>query len=106
MGGMDNRETIATKFETLRPFLDERRRRLWAAAEALALGRGGVTTVAAATGLHRNTIREGLGDLRALEPLALPPDQRVRTSGGGRRALTERDPALLGELEALVEPLT
>jgi Rhodopirellula transposase DDE domain len=103
---MDSRETIATKYRALRPFLDERRRRLWAAAEARALGRGGVTTVAAATGLHRNTIREGLRDLRVPEPRALPPDQRVRMSGGGRKALTERDPTLLGELEALVEPLT
>ena len=58
---MDISETIATKFEALRPFLDERRRRLWAAAEALALGRGGVTLVAAATGLHRNTIGEEIG---------------------------------------------
>ena len=103
---MESRETVATKFQTLRPFLDERRRRLWAATEALALGRGGVTTVAAATGLHRNTIREGIRDLRSPEPAALRPDQRTRTSGGGRKALTEHDPALLRELEALVEPLS
>jgi len=103
---MDSRETVATKFQALRPFLDERRRRLWAAAEALALGRGGVTTVAAATGLHRNTIGEGLRELHAREPAALTSDQRIRTSGGGRKAVTERDPVLLRELEALVEPLT
>src|ERR1035437_8019774 len=102
---MDTRETIATKFQELRPFFDERRRRLWAAADALAVGRGGVTTVAAATGLHRNTISEGIRDLRARQPVGVP-DQRVRTSGGGRKALAERDPALLGDLEALVEPLT
>ncbi len=56
--------TIRTKFEALRPFLDERRRRLWAAAEAVALGRGGVTAVATATGLRRNTIHTGIDELR------------------------------------------
>lgn len=103
---MDISETIATKFEALRPFLDERRRRLWAAAEALALGRGGVTLVAAATGLHRNTIGEGLRELRAGDPAVLPSEQRVRMEGGGRKAVVERDPTLLADLEALVEPVT
>ena len=72
--------TIRAKFEGLRPYLDERRRRLWAATEALALGRGGVTVVAAATGLRRNTIQAGLGELRA-GGSALP-DQRVRAGRG------------------------
>jgi hypothetical protein len=103
---MDISETIATKFQALRPFLDERRRRLWAAAEALALGRGGVTLVAAATGLHRNTIGEGLRELRAGDLAVLPSEQRIRMVGGGRKAVVERDPALLADLEALVEPVT
>jgi hypothetical protein len=106
---MDNHESIATKFQALRPFLDERQRRLWAGAEALALGWGGVTTVAAATGLHRNTISEGLRELQAAdssEPVEAVTEQRIRAVGGGRKAVTERDPALLRELEALVEPLT
>ncbi len=96
--------TIRAKFEGLRPYLDERRRRLWAATEALALGRGGVTVVAAATGLRRNTIRAGLGELRA-GGSALP-DQRVRAPGGGRKARAAGDPTLLRDLEALVEPVT
>src|SRR5438067_2014258 len=96
--------TIRAKFEGLRPYLDERRRRLWAAAEALALGRGGVTAVAAATGLRRNTIRAGVGELRAGgSPL---PEQRVRAPGGGRKARAAGDPTLLRDLEALVEPVT
>src|SRR5713226_2770411 len=103
---MDSRETIARKFQALGPFLDERRRRMWAAAEAQALGRGGVTTVAAATGLHGNTIGEGLRDLHAREPAVLRPDQRIRAAGGGRKAVAAHDPALLRELEALVEPGT
>src|SRR3990170_3137291 len=103
---MDSRESIAAKFEMLRPYLDERRRRLWAAAEARSLGRGGVTTVAAATGLQRNTIAAGLRELQAPAPSGVPADRHVRAPGGGRKALAEHDPALLRDLEALVEPVT
>jgi len=103
---MGERETVAVKFERLRPVLDERRRRLWAAAEALALGRGGLTTVAAATGLHRNTISAGVRELQAPGSQALAPEQAVRAPGGGRKALTEHDPTLVQDLEALVEPVT
>lgn len=103
---MDTRETMAAKFEALSPFLDERRRRLWAAAESLALGRGGVTTVAAATGLQRNTIRAGIRELQVPGPPAATLDQRVRAPGGGRKAVTEHDPTLMRDLEALVEPAT
>ena len=55
--------SIRAKFEALRPYLDERRRRLWAAAEAMVLGRGGMTAVATATGLQRATIRVGVREL-------------------------------------------
>jgi len=106
---MSDLATIRAKFETLRPLLDERRRRLWAATEALALGRGGVTTVAVATALRRNTIHAGIRELqdRASGGPGLPEvDHRVRGQGGGRKALTEHDPVLLRDLETLVEPLT
>ena len=97
---------IRRKFRALRPGMDERLRRQWAAAEARELGWGGVTTVASATGLSRPTIHSGLRDL------ALPSKQRavnatrVRRPGGGRRSLTVNDPKLLMALEALVEPGT
>ncbi len=95
---------IRRKFRSLRPELDERRRRQWAAAEAGDLGWGGVSAVAQATGLSRTTIMVGRGEL------ALPARQRaaeavrVRQPGGGRRPLSETDPGLLAALEALVEP--
>src|SRR5947208_10108440 len=97
---------LRTKFEALRPYLDERRRRLWAAAEALALGRGGVTTVAGATGLQRNTIHAGIDELRAGGPTGPAPERRVRRPGGGRKPLSAHDPRLPRDLEALVEPVT
>ena len=103
---MGDQERIAAKYERLRPFLDERRRRVWAAAEATALGRGGVTMVAAATGLRRNTISVGMRELAGAESGGLLPEQRVRQPGGGRKAVTTHDPALVPALEALVEPAT
>src|SRR5258707_11003394 len=105
---MDRTAQLKAKYEHLRPVLNERQRRLWAASEALAWGRGGITRVAEATGLSRPTVRAGVRELRqqegAGEP-ALAPD-RVRRSGGGRRPLTETDPTLLRDLERLIEPVT
>ena len=56
--------TVQTKYELLRPLMDERMRRQWAASEALSLKRGGVTVVARATGLSRTTIGQGMQELR------------------------------------------
>src|SRR5438105_10936397 len=94
--------TVRAKFEALRPYLDERRRRLWAAAEAMVLGRGGITAVATATGLERNTIRAGIGELQASPTASTETEteaaaaadrvQRVRAPGGGRKPLTTEDP--------------
>ena len=101
-------ETIRRKFELLDPVLDERARRLWAGAEALALGYGGITLVARATGLARATISDGCRELRGEAPKPLPaaaPQGRIRRPGGGRKSLTEHDPALVAALDALVDPL-
>ena len=106
---MSTLETIKSKYEQLRPVLDERVCRLWAATEALALGRGGITLVAAATGISRKRIASGIRDLRApapMDPGDKPPRPRVRRPGGGRKPKTATDPTLLDDLEALVEPLT
>jgi transposase len=98
---MDEDAALAQKFATLLPQLDERQRRLLLAAEARALGRGGITRVARAAGVSRPTITRGLAEL---DHPAAPG--RVRQPGGGRRRRRERDPALLAALEALVEPDT
>ena len=109
---MQDVATIRAKFEALRPYLDERRRRLWAAAEALALGRGGMTAVAAATGLQRATIQVGVRELQGGPSTSSEPEpvadqaQRVRAPCGGRKPLTSEDPILVHDLEALVEPTT
>jgi Rhodopirellula transposase DDE domain len=99
-------QAVRSKYELLRPLLTERLRRQWAACEAQALGRGGVTTVSQATGLSRTTIWAGLKELRrrADHPEEALSPERVRAPGGGRHLLTEVDPTLVRDLEALVEP--
>src|SRR5688572_25472080 len=84
------------------PYLNERQRRLFLAVEARAFGRGGVVRVARATGVSRPTIQQGLRELSG--PVTAP--DRVRQPGGGRKQLTDRDPTLFGDLEALVDPDT
>jgi DNA-binding phage protein len=106
---MSNLETIATKYALLYPVLDERTGRLWAAAEAVALGHGGMTLVAQATGITRKRIAKGIRELETLAQaptIETPRSQRLRRPGGGRKSATERDETLLSDLEALVEPVT
>ena len=100
---MADEQSIKRVFETLHPVLTERMRRLVAAAEAQALGRGGVALVARATGMARSTIAQGISEL-TVTPTVVPSEQRLRRPGGGRKPLTEQDPTLLRDLEALVEP--
>jgi Rhodopirellula transposase DDE domain len=102
---MQNVDLIKQKFETLCPFMDERMRRLWAAAEARALGRGGIPAVSAATGLSRTTITQGMRTPQG-HPVPEGFPGRMRRTGGGRKAMTERDTTLLRDVEALVDPLT
>src|SRR5688572_27579300 len=77
------RSPIQRRYELLQPILDERLRRLWVAAEALALGPGGIAVLSEATGLSRTTIRAGIEELRSSEgELAqLAKEGRVRRPG-------------------------
>ena len=93
--------TVRTKYAALGPELTERSRRLWAATEALALGRGGIGKVEAATGISRSTISRGIRDVRSGETLE---PGRVRRTGGGRKPKAEKDRKLLADLKALIEP--
>jgi hypothetical protein len=96
---------LTEKFKTLSPVLHEHARRLWAATEALALGRGGLSAAARATGLSRPTISAGMAEIHT-GTVTIPRgrDERVRRPGGGRKKRTVHDPTLLHDLEALVEP--
>src|SRR5919206_2678974 len=91
---------IKARFDALAPFLDERGRRLFAASEARAAGRGGIEAVSRATGIARSTIGRGLADLRAG---AEAFGTRVRRRGGRAKPATETQPGLLVALDALVQ---
>ncbi|AQY20325.1 hypothetical protein T261_08443 [Streptomyces lydicus] len=93
---------LRTKFDQFLPHLDERRRRIYLASEAAALGHGGITLVAAASGASAATIARGIAELSG-HPL---PAGRIRAPGAGRKPVTVTDPGLLPALEALIEPHT
>jgi hypothetical protein len=94
-------ECVRQKYRLLRADMDERTRRCWAATEAMALGYGGVSAVAAATGVARNTIAAGVAELRGPNRLAM---DRIRRPGAGRKPLGASDPELEAALDALVDP--
>ncbi|MEN3364203.1 MAG: hypothetical protein V7606_1477, partial [Burkholderiales bacterium] len=95
------------KYGALCPVLDERQRRQWAAAEALAYGWGGVTAVCHATGMSQDTVRKGITELaaREVDPEA-PIDTLLREPGAGPKRLIDKDPALLERLKQMVDPVT
>lgn len=93
---------IRAKFAALDPVLDERSRRRWAGTEALALGYGGVSVVARATGMSRTTVKAGLCDVRD----GVEPSDRLRAPGAGRRRLTIQQEGLDKALDCLIEPIT
>ena len=97
---------IRRKFRLVAVELDERRRRQWAAAESRDAGWGGISLVARATGLSRPTIMAGLKELTLSSKSRAIATARVRSPGGGRRALTQSDPGLLKALERLIDPAT
>jgi hypothetical protein len=95
---------LARKFEVLARVLDERTRRLVAAAEAETIGFGGVTAVAQASGLSRGAVNRGMAELKTAPKLAR--GQRIRRKGAGRKRTVDQDATLKHDLEALVEPVT
>ena len=99
---------IQRRFRFLSPFLDERMRRLVAAAESESIGYGGVSAVARATSVSRRAITDGIKELRKSKRSkgAAPTRSRVRREGAGRKRTTEKDPSLLADLDRLVDPVT
>lgn len=95
-------ETIRQKYQAILPFLHEKARRIWAATEAAAYGRGGIAAVCLATGLSNKTIHQGLKDLKS----DLVNDGRIRKKGAGRKKITSIQKGLLPALNSLIEPST
>src|SRR5262245_5953234 len=99
---MTSHSRLLQKYASVLPHLNERQRRLIAAADAQMLGYGGIARVARAAGLNRSTLHRGLKDLVA----PVLPAERVRHAGAGRKRVREQRPAIVRELEQLVDPLT
>lgn len=97
---MVNLDDIRLRWQLAAPFLDERGRRVFAANEALALGFGGVTATALATGIARSTINRGIAELQSAGG---DIGRRVRRPGGGRKRAVDHQPGLPAALEALIE---
>jgi hypothetical protein len=101
------RRLVSKRWETCGKHLNERDRRLFVAAEAQALGRGGIAAVAAVTGVAASTISAGLKEFKAHEHGHIPAiEKRIRHPGGGRKSLLVDDPTLLRDIEILVESTT
>jgi transposase len=100
---MEN-DPVAERFSSIAWALDERLRRIVAASEAKAMGRGGIASVSRSTGVSRRAIHVGLKELED-HPEDMAP-RRIRRSGAGRKKITESDPTLMRDLESLVEPVT
>jgi transposase len=98
-------QSIATRYNLLEPTFNEKTRRIWAAAEAQAVGRGGIATVNRATCIARNTICQGIKDLENPQELQ-DSSTRTRKPGGGRKKTVDVNPEVRSALEALVEPIT
>src|ERR1035437_6845681 len=92
----DSVESLASRFEVLRPHLSERQCRVWLGAEARELGPGGVGIVAQAVVVAGDTVRRGRTELQ--EPLTLSYP-RSRRPGGGRKRAEAGDPALVEALD-------
>lgn len=99
---MDIDQSLQQQFALLALHLDEKQRRLMAAADVQILGQGGVSRAARLTGLSRPTIYKGIAELGRGDV----PVGRVRRVGGGRKKLSQKYPAIPQQLESLVDPVT
>jgi hypothetical protein len=105
---MKTEEQIKQQYGQLKGSLHERSRRLWAASEALVLGRGGIAAVSRATGFAPSTIGKGKRELREVSEgldLGLKPGM-IRKPGAGRKKIEDTDPTIIQALEKLIEPVT
>ena len=94
---------ITARYQALKPVLDERARRLVAAAESQALVRGGISAVSKATGISRLVIRQGVVELK--HPNSWRAG-RIRRQGGGRKKAVDKDSSLRSDLQDLLESTT
>jgi hypothetical protein len=96
-------KAINTSYQSLALHLNEYSRRIWSATEAKRYGRGGISAVRRATGIDYKTIRRGIKELESEQKVVT---EKIRASGGGRKRMIDKDPAIALELDKLIEPST
>ena len=96
----DQMVIIRLKYQAVLPYLNERGRRLWAAAEAVSLERGGISLVCQATGLSSATVAKGIKEFND----SSPTEDRVRRKGGGRKKAAVKQDGLVEAIDQLVDP--
>jgi len=92
-------EAISKKYNLLKPFLNEKSKRLFAAAEAISLGN--ISLVSRAMDISEETIKKGCNELESGESIS---DDKIRVPGGGRKKVVDKDPTVVSDLETLIEP--
>lgn len=93
-------EKAAKRIQKIVPILDENQKRMYLAAEAESLGRGGISQISEVLGVSRNTIAAGIKELSGAVELA--PAGRIRKEGGGRKSIGQTQPGIMEALEGLV----
>jgi len=101
---VDELSEIKLRYKLIKPFFNEKARRLFLAAEARAIGWGGIERVSRATGVSSDTISSGCKELDE-EPEVIESG-KIRKPGGGRKKLIDTDSTLLSDLDSLIEPTT
>jgi transposase len=101
---MNELDTIKYRYDSLKPFLNEKARRLLLAAEAKAIGWGGIERVSKATGVSNDTISKGIHELD--DKPEIIESGMIRKPGGGRKKLVDTDSTLVSDLDTLIEPTT
>jgi len=101
---MNASESIKVRYDLMKPHLNEKNRRLWAATEAIALKHGGIKIVSQATGISEPTIRNGIAELK--NKTDEPDHKKSRKSGGGRKSLFQIYPNLKKDFLELLESAT
>lgn len=106
-----SKNSLSEKYRLLFPYLDERTKRMVCAADAKAIGHGGVKQVEEASGLSRMTITKGKKELEGENVTQdtdanNQQDSRIRKEGGGRKKLIDQQQSLKQDLESLVDPYT
>lgn len=94
---------VKQRHQVMCAHLSEREKRIWAASEAITIGRGGDTIVSEATGISRVTISKGKKEVKGEVVIS---SGRIREAGGGRKRLIKKHPNIVKDLDTMIDPLT